>query len=159
MAKILSLPAAALFGALTFAAPANACEKTAYTNCDTIVEQSYSGGGVKVKTVSIQACLTPDIFRSIRLGDGRSAWEAGFYYGKGMPEVVVTVTNSQCWTLSRKGNTQTGVPGAWAVAYIDCDYYTGWVGGKIGRDGHATLQPMSLPAAHDPCLHGGCGRS
>jgi len=136
----------------TFSLPAQAggCKPTVTTRCEVIVDQTYGGGGHNPDVVPISACLDQRMFESIQLDDGRSGWEVGFYYGNGEPEVVMTVQNSQCWTHSRSGNRQHGAPGATVVAYIDCDYYRGWVGGTIGRDGNVRLQKINLPPQHDP---------
>lgn len=120
------------------------------THCTTITDQKYRGGGFKPKTVPIKACLPQRIYESIRLRDGTSAWEVGFYYGKGLPEVVLTVHNSPCWTKSKSGKPQTGHVGSYVVAFICCDYYCGWVGGKIPANGTVHLKPMLLPLPHDP---------
>lgn len=135
------------------------CGGAKHSSCETAVDQQYRGGGHNPTTVPFQACLDNNMFNSIKLRDGRSFFEAGFYYGSGKPEVVRTVHNSNCWSTSDRGRQQTGAPGAFVVAFIDCDYYTGWVGGQIPRaGGQFVLRPMSLPAAHDPCLNGKCGR-
>ena len=105
---------------------------------------------MQVKTVPIEACLPADLYRSIRLSGSSSAWEVGFYYGKGQPEVVATVRNSQCWTKSSKGTRQHGVVGVYVVAFICCRLYCGWVGGRIPPSGKVQLKRMVLPREHDP---------
>jgi hypothetical protein len=120
------------------------------THCTTVTDQSYKGGGAHPKTVPIEACLEPSLTRMITLPNGTMAWEAGFYYGNGQPEVVVTVKNTGCWTKSKDGKVQTGAPGTWAVAFVCCKDYCGWTGGKIGADGKATLSRIKLPKQHDP---------
>jgi len=140
-------------------AEASCGSATQHSRCETAVDQRYGGGGHNPTTVPFQACLDNAMFNSIKLRDGRSFFEVGFYYGKGKPEVVRTVHNSNCWSTSDRGRQQTGSPGAWVVAFIDCDYYTGWVGAQIPHGGgQIVLQRMSLPAQHDPCRNGKCGR-
>ena len=120
------------------------------TRCKNVADQGYAGGGSNPKTVPIEACLSRDMVDSIKLDDGTYAWEVGFYYGIDDPEVVLTVKNDDCWTKSKSGKVQTGVPGAWVVAFICCDYYCGWVGGLIGADGKVALRPIEMPRQHDP---------
>lgn len=156
MSKLFSALATTLFlGSAAFAALptialADDCRPAVTTHCETVVDQSYGGGGHNPDVVPIRACLSGPMFRSIQLRDGTSAWEVGFYYGNGRPEVVRTVRNDACWTHSDRGSRQHGAIGAWVVAYIDCDHYRGWVGGEIGRSGQVDLRPIRLPAAHDP---------
>lgn len=126
------------------------CNSGLTTSCETVTDQNYGGGGSNPTVVPIQACLTRELYQSIQLADQSSAWEVGFYYGNGEPEVVRTVRNQQCWTHSDSGAIQNGHPGSYVVAFICCDYYCGWVGGVIGNDGRATLQPIMLSERHDP---------
>ncbi len=121
------------------------------TVCETVTDQRYRGGGYNPRVVPIQACLPDRLWQSIRLTDGSSAFEAGFYYGRAEPEIVATAHNNACWTRGRNGAQQHGVPGAYAVAFVCCDEYCGWTGGVIPTaGGRVTLSPMVLPAAHDP---------
>lgn len=140
-----------LSSAFSLPAQAGSCKPTVTTRCEVIVDQDYQGGGHDPDVVPIKACLDSRMFESIQLDDGRSGWEVGFYYGNGEPEVVMTVQNSQCWTHSKQGTIQHGVPGAMVIAYIDCDYYRGWVAGRIGpHGGDVRLQKFDLPRQHDP---------
>lgn len=121
------------------------------TRCDTVVDQSYQGGGYDPNNlVPITACLSDRLYQSIRLRDGSSAFEAGFYYGRGAPEVVATARNNACWTHGRNGARQHGAVGAQVVAFICCDDYCGWVGGAIPANGRVDLRPFSLSLGHDP---------
>lgn len=123
------------------------------TRCENIVDQLYGGGGHNPTVVPIQACLEDRLYGSIHLEGGTAAFEVGFYYGRGAPEVVATVRNSACWTHGANGAIQHGPPGATVVAFICCDLYCGWVGGVIpARGGRVDLRPIVLPAAHDPML-------
>lgn len=142
--------ALAVAGYMGTTTSAVACTGAASTNCTTVVPQQYGGGGESADTIPITACMTQRMYDSIKLRDGTSAWDVGFYYGVAQPEVVRTVRNSGCWTLSDRGTRQEGVVGAWVVAYIDCDYYRGWIGGQIQTDGRANLYPIKLPKGHDP---------
>lgn len=126
------------------------CNDALTTHCDTVTDQTYGGGGSNPDLVPIVACLPDDLYESIRLQDGSSAFEVGFYYGNGEPEVVKTVTNDDCWTRSKAGKVQYGHPGSWVVAFICCTKYCGWVGGIITQDGQVTLKPFAMPRGHDP---------
>jgi len=126
------------------------CENPLTTRCNIVTDQNYQGGGHNPKTVPITACLPDDLYRGIKLGDGSSAWEVGFYYGGAEPEVVKTVRNDQCWTHSKSGARQQGHPGSYVIAFICCGVYCGWVAGEIQNDGTVHLQRFVLPEAHDP---------
>lgn len=146
----VTLMAIALNGFGISPASADDCPKKT-TSCNTVTDQSYGGGGHNPDNlVRIKACLDNKMYDSIQLRDGTSAWEVGFYYQNDEPEVVRTVRNYQCWTHSDKGKPQYGAVGAWVVAYIDCTYYRGWVGGKIPANGEVDLVKIKLPRSHDP---------
>ncbi len=146
---------ALLFAELAGAAPAQAggagCDASSLsTRCGMVTDREYGGGGSAPNVVPITVCLPSRMFESIKLRDGSAAWEAGFYYKTGKPEEVTTVRNSRCWTEYRPGVRQHGNPGSYAVAFICCDEYCGWVGGKVPANGRVDLRPIRLPAKHDP---------
>lgn len=107
-------------------------------SCKPVPEERYRGGGYHPETVPTKACLDGRMFESIRLNNGRSAFVVGYMYRKGGIEEVTTVHNSPC---TKKRNMPVG---HWVIAFIDCDYYKGWVGAKIGRSGKVTMVPIKL---------------
>ena len=137
------LAAVALLIVMPFSAMA--CEQSGLTTrCDQVTDHSYEGGGRQVEVVPIRVCLSDHL-----LQDGSAAWVAGFYYGGAQPERVVTV-RQRCWTHGAGGTRQHGAIGAMAVAFICCDLYCGWVGGRIAANGQVAMQPIALPRGHDP---------
>jgi len=151
MHRIIFFIVILLFGlALPAQVSAEDCTPGLTTRCKTVTDQEYGGGGYNPTVVPIRACLPERLYQQIKLRDGSAAWEAGFYYRTGQPEVVATVRNSPCWTHNRNGVRQHGSPGSIAIAFVCCDYYCGWVAGVIQSDGTAQLNPVILPRAHDP---------
>jgi hypothetical protein len=135
----------------TVATAASDCDKTSLsTRCGQVTDREYGGGTSTPNVVPITACLSERMFDSTKLRNGTSAWEVGFYYKTGEPEEVATVRNSRCWTEYRPGVRQHGNPGSYVVAFIACEFYTGWVGGVIPPNGRVNLKPIRLPVRHDP---------